>query len=79
MQTGGLTKPGGNKLQLSAKGKKVLHRKIAFAEAIADLYRRWREKGEIDEFRRINRIKGQTRRGRGSRGSKIRHRIALTA
>ena len=71
VQTGGLAKRAGNKLQLSAKGKKALQRKIPFEETIAELYRCWRDKGKIDEFRRINRIKGQTRRGRGYKGSQM--------
>jgi len=71
VQTGGLAKRAGNKLQLSTKGKKVLQRKIPFEEAIAELYRRWRDKGKTDEFCRINRIKGQTRRGRGYKGSQM--------
>lgn len=71
VHTGGLAKRADNKLQLSTKGKKVLQRKIPFAETIAELYRRWRDKGKIDEFRRINRIKGQTRRGRGYKGSQM--------
>ena len=71
VQTGGLAKRAGNKLQLSTKGKKVLQRKIPFAETIAELYRRWRDKGPIDEFRRINRIKGQSRRGKGYKGSQM--------
>jgi hypothetical protein len=69
VQAGGLAKRTGNKLQLSAKGRKVLQRKIPFEVAIAALYQSWRDKGKIDEFRRINRIKGQTRRGRGHKGS----------
>ena len=71
VQTGGLAKRAGSKLQLSTKGKKVLQRKIPFEETITQLYRRWRDKGKIDEFRRINRIKGQTRRGRGYKGSQM--------
>lgn len=69
VQAGGLAKRTGNKLQLSAKGRKVLQRKIPFEVAISALYQSWRDKGTIDEFRRINRIKGQTRRGRGHKGS----------
>ncbi len=71
VQFGGLAKRLGNKLQLSAKGKKVLQRKLPFEQAIAALYQSWRDKGQIDEFRRINRIKGQTRRGRGYKGSQL--------
>ena len=71
MQTGGLAKRAGNKLQLSTKGRNTLQRKIPFEETIAELYRRWTGKGKIDEFRRINRIKGQTRRGRGYKGSQM--------
>ncbi len=57
--------------KLSTKGKRVLQRKIPFEEAIAELYRRWRDKGKPNEFRRINRIKGQTPRGRGYKGSQM--------
>jgi len=71
VQAGGLAKRTGNKLQLSAKGRKVLQRKIPFEVAISELYQHWRDKGKIDEFRRINRIKGQTRRGRGYKGSQL--------
>lgn len=71
VQTGGLAKRTGSKLQLSAKGRKVLQRKIPFEEAIAELYQRWRDKGKLDELRRINRIKGQMRRGRGYKGSQL--------
>ena len=71
VQAGGLVKRTGSKLQLSTKGRKVLQRKIPFEVAIAELYQRWRDNGEIDEFRRVNRIKGQTRRGRGYKGSQL--------
>ncbi len=71
VQTGGLAKRTGSKLQLSIKGRKVLQRKIPFEDAIAELYQRWRDKGKLDELRRVNRIKGQTRRGRGSKGSQL--------
>ncbi len=71
VQAGGLAKRMGNKLRLSTKGRNVLQRKLPFEAAIAEIYRCWRDKGKIDEFRRVNRIKGQTRRGRGQGGSQM--------
>jgi hypothetical protein len=71
LQTGELAKRSGGKLQLSGKGREVLQRKIPFEVAIAGLYRHWRENAKFDEFRRVNRIKGQARRGRGGKGSQL--------
>jgi len=57
----GLVRRVGSKLVLTAKGKKVSQSPIE--ETVRLLYQRWRDKGMIDEFNRINMIKGQTGKG----------------
>ena len=57
----GLVRRVGTKLELTAKGKKVSQSSIE--ETIRLLYQRWRDKGMMDEFNRINVIKGQTGKG----------------
>ncbi len=57
----GLVRRVGSKLELTAKGKKVSQ--LPIEETIRLLYQRWRDKGIIDEFNRINIIKGQTGKG----------------
>lgn len=57
----GLVRRVGTKLELTAKGKKVSQSPIE--ETIRLLYQRWRDKGMIDEFNRINIIKGQAGKG----------------
>ena len=57
----GLVRRVGTKLELTAKGKRVSQSSIE--ETIRLLYQRWRDKGMIDEFNRINIIKGQTGKG----------------
>jgi hypothetical protein len=62
LQTGGLAKRNGKKLDLTRKGKMALS--TPFAETVKEIYGRWRDKGMLDEFRRIDVIKGQTGKGR---------------
>lgn len=62
LQTGGLAKKNGTKLVLTAKGKRALGGPQA--ETIKQLYDRWCAKGLLDEYRRINQVKGQTGKGR---------------
>ena len=62
LQSSGLVKRLGTKLQLTAKGRKVS--KLPIEESIRILYQRWRDKGLLDEFKRIDVIKGQTGKGR---------------
>lgn len=62
LQTGGLAKRNGKKLDLTRKGKAALS--TPFAETLKALYSRWRAKGMLDEFRRIQVIKGQAGKGR---------------
>ena len=62
LQTGGLAKRNGKKLDLTRKGKTAL--RVPFAETVKGVYGRWRDKGMSDEFRRIQVVKGQTGKGR---------------
>lgn len=62
LQSSGLVRRVGTKLQLSGKGKKVA--KLPIEESMRLLYQRWRDKGVLDEFKRIDVIKGQTGKGR---------------
>ncbi len=57
----GLVRRVGTKLELTTKGKKVSQTPIE--ETIRLLYQRWRDKGMLDEFNRINVIKGQAGKG----------------
>ncbi len=62
LQSSGFVRRVGTKLQLTAKGKKVA--KLPIEESMRLLYQRWRDKGFLDEFKRIEVIKGQTGKGR---------------
>ena len=62
LQTGGLAKRMGKKLELTPKGRKAVN--SPFQHTIRDLYARWRDKGAWDEFQRVNVVKGQTGKGR---------------
>lgn len=62
LQASGLAKRVGKKLQLTAKGKKAL--KAPLHETVLLLYQCWRNKKLLDEFSRIEVIKGQASKGR---------------
>ncbi len=62
LQTGGLAKRNGKKLDLTRRGKTAL--RDPFADTVKDIYGRWRDKGMLDEFRRIDVVKGQAGKGR---------------
>lgn len=57
LQAGGLAAVAGGKLTLSAKGRTALG--LPAHEVIRDLWRRWPKHAPIDEFIRIEHIKGQ--------------------
>jgi hypothetical protein len=57
LQAGGLAKIEGGRLQLTAKGRTAL--RIPAAEVIRQLWQRWLTHAPIDEFSRIEKIKGQ--------------------
>ena len=61
LQTGGLAKIDGNKLGLTAKGKKALSQPVH--EVVKQLHERWQRKGRPDELNRVDLIKGQTSKG----------------
>ncbi len=62
LQTSGLANCNGKKLALTRKGIKALT--APFAETIKVIYERWRDKGLLDEYSRINLVKGQKAKGR---------------
>ncbi|MCK5813113.1 MAG: hypothetical protein KAH03_02600 [Cocleimonas sp.] len=62
VQAGGLAKRVGKKLQLTSTGKKALSAPLH--KTVKTLYQRWRNKGLIDEFSRVDTIKGQASKGR---------------
>ncbi|MDH3326981.1 MAG: helicase-associated domain-containing protein [Gammaproteobacteria bacterium] len=70
LQTGGLAKRVGKKLELTGKGKKAITGTLG--DTIKTLYTRWRDKGSLDEFRRVDLIKGQN--GKGRRMTKVAER-----
>lgn len=57
IQAGGLAELAGGRLQLTAKGRTALGRPPA--DTVRALWRSWLSKGVIDEFSRIEHIKGQ--------------------
>jgi hypothetical protein len=60
LQAGGLAKIDGGRLQLTAKGRAALREPPE--DVIRGLWRRWLTHGVIDEFSRIDTIKGQSAR-----------------
>jgi Helicase conserved C-terminal domain len=63
VQAGGLAELAGKKLQLTKAGLKALT--APTAETLRSIWRKWLKTTLIDEFRRIDEIKGQT--GKGAR------------
>jgi hypothetical protein len=57
LQAGGLAKLGGTRLQLTPKGRAALSKPAA--EVIRQLWQRWLTHAVIDEFSRVEEIKGQ--------------------
>ncbi len=62
VQSAGLAKRVGKKLQLTVKGKKAITAPLH--ESALLMYQRWCKKGLLDEFSRIDTIKGQKSKGR---------------
>lgn len=63
VQSAGLARLTGAKLELTKEGRDALTRPAH--ETIKHAWERWLDKGLIDEFNRIEAIKGQNRKGRG--------------
>ncbi|EQD59958.1 hypothetical protein B1B_07965, partial [mine drainage metagenome] len=61
LQAGGLAELVGTKLQLTSKGRAALGRTAP--PTIRNLWQRWLSHGLLDEFNRIDEIKGQSGRG----------------
>lgn len=57
LQAGGLANLSGSKMQLTAKGQKALLSPTP--EVLRELWSRWITRGSIDEFSRVDNIKGQ--------------------
>jgi hypothetical protein len=57
VQAGGLAEVAGTRLQLTARGRKALS--APPHATVRDLWRRWVSSGVIDEFSRVENIKGQ--------------------
>jgi hypothetical protein len=77
LQTGGLAKRNGKKLDLTRKGKMALS--APFADTVKGLYGRWHNKGMLDEFRRIDVVKGQAGKGRRMTGAAERRAVVEEA
>ena len=76
IQAGGLAKNEGGRLQLTPRGRTAMRKPPA--DVIADLWRRWQTHAMIDEFSRIEEIKGQ--RGRNVlSAAKPRRQVVATA
>jgi hypothetical protein len=63
VQAAGLAQPAGTRLQLTAAGRKAMARPAH--EVIRQVWEKWQKTTLLDEFNRINVIKGQQAKGRG--------------
>ncbi|MCK5649131.1 MAG: hypothetical protein KAI22_09645 [Gammaproteobacteria bacterium] len=62
LQSSSLVRRNGKKLALTRKGIKAIT--TPYADSIREIYERWRDKGSLDEYSRINLVKGQKAKGR---------------
>jgi hypothetical protein len=76
VQAGGLAEIEGERLRLTAKGRTALRKPSA--EVICQLWQRWLSYALIDEFSRIEQIKGQRARNVLS-SAKTRHQMVAAA
>jgi hypothetical protein len=75
VQAGGLAELSGKKLQLTKAGQKAL---ITPSEkTLKSLWKKWLKTKILDEFRRINEIKGQTGKGQRSLTAAVGRRAAI--
>lgn len=75
VQSAGLARLSGSKLNLSKAGRDALSRPAH--ETIKHLWGRWLDKGLVDEFSRVEAIKGQKRKGRGGFTDVAQRRVAV--
>lgn len=64
IQQSGYSRRSNGKILLSSRGKALFQRNTSFADGIKQVYQEWCQQNKVDEFARINRIKGQQRKGR---------------
>ena len=62
VQSAGLAKPSGTKLELTPKGRKALTQPAH--QVLKTVWQRWLKSKLLDEFNRVNRIRGQTGKGK---------------
>jgi hypothetical protein len=62
LQSAGLASPSGTKLQLTPAGKKAIAKPPH--ETIRTAWNRWQKATVLDEFNRVNAVKGQTGKGK---------------
>lgn len=75
LQAGKLAKLSGTTLQLTAAGKKALYQPIE--EVIRTLWQDWLKSKFLDEFRRIDNVKGQTGKGKRDFTDPIARRLVI--
>ena len=63
LQAAGLAQPAGTRLQLTAAGRKATTKPAH--EVIRQVWEKWQKTTLLDEFNRVNVIKGQQAKGRG--------------
>jgi hypothetical protein len=63
LQAAGLAQPAGTRLQLTAAGRKAMSKPAH--EVVRQVWQKWQKTTLLDEFNRVNVIKGQQAKGRG--------------
>lgn len=76
VQAGGLAELSGKKLRLTKAGQKALT--LPPPKTLHTLWQKWRKTKLLDEFRRIDQIKGQTGKGKRSLTAVVGRREAIT-
>lgn len=77
VQAAGLASLSGSSLGLTAKGRKVLNRQVNTTRALRSAWNRWIAQALIDEFSRVESVKGQFSRGRVMTAAKGRREAIL--
>lgn len=75
VQSAGLARLTGAKLELTKAGRDAFARPAP--ETLRLIWQRWMDKGLVDEFSRIETIKGQNRKGRGGLTAVADRRVAV--
>ena len=77
LQAGGLAQLNGTKLGLTPAGVKALHE--APADVVRGIWRKWLTSTLLDEFSRVDEIKGQKGKGRGMSATAPRRAVVAAA